>query len=789
MAVTNFWDEVIDTVTRGIMSSYVLFNPSRVHKPTSCPLTTTSEQPRLATASSDEYSSRLLLFHSTIPPFRLPQPPHRAKSTLLTQNMSGSQPNSISKKRKLDVFVEIPPSPFHRSTPGNSSRPFSGTPLQGRRSQAFVDIPPPPLSKSFMKGTLNNGIRPSPLSKRAFNVNASTESPNKKPKLSMTAKQRDKEPEGYPNGYFRCHQCRRKFDNSLGLHCTILSKKRCKSKYCKPCLRNRYGQDIEAIKHCTAAQNGRHVSEAGYQWACPKCEDTCNCIRCRKSKGLPPTGRIPVQLQPMMPNVPLHTAMANVFRLNSNIQSSDAKSLQPEQPKTRAPRVKKPIREPKWTAVPTELDLSQAEDRFYIREFMLRFSPLITRVGVTHLEDLDLFDVLSRPCAKALIYGLLDLIVADAEPDEQKIIRETLKKISSSGSDPAVLWARLKILRKALPNDFFVVPIPDPASRPSFAEDDAEDEADSYTNRTSSRIKSRTNTRNTPGDEEVLILDNSVTHPLQLIPCIIALCECAMQGPSIRADIEKQANDAREKNRSYFSEIRKENERWAEERVSLGWGERKDDKEPVNDQSAEGTSDKGKAREKDPEKDKAYRTAYAAHKRKLATLENARMLELQTYAPRFGSLGRDSSGRVYYASSMRQDKDKRRKPKIPDEEDRTGLRKWGWFLAVWGPGGIIGPAKHEKEERWWGFADPKEIRQLAKWLGAAEGVDGKDTFVEGPGGSTVKGIEDLKKVITSSNSSVTSPELGTPTRTHVKALVKGINEYADLLEWRLGEEV
>ena len=59
---------------------------------------------------------------------------------------------------------------------------------------------------------------------------------------------------------------------------------------------------------------------------------------------------------------------------------------------------------------------------FQLREFMLRFSPLM-KIALTHLDDLDLYETMSDACAKALLVNVLDLIAADAEDDEQKVGR------------------------------------------------------------------------------------------------------------------------------------------------------------------------------------------------------------------------------------------------------------------------------------------------------------------------------------------------------------------------------
>ena len=42
-------------------------------------------------------------------------------------------------------------------------------------------------------------------------------------------------------------------------------------------------------------------------------------------------------------------------------------------------------------------------------------------LGITYLEDLDVYETLSEPCAKALLVNVLDLIAADAEGHEKMV--------------------------------------------------------------------------------------------------------------------------------------------------------------------------------------------------------------------------------------------------------------------------------------------------------------------------------------------------------------------------------
>lgn len=182
--------------------------------------TSSTPRPRL----SDVHKRRLDVFVEIPPsPFHGTRltPKNTPQSTLRTRHTDSPKqtaPNSVTVKRKCDVFVEIPPSPLQRTTPRNLTSTTSSNSLHRRRSQVYVEIPASPLSAARTQGTLNYGMRPSPLSAKAFNSNTPTEPPHKKLKLSDTEKHArksdTKNTERYPNGYFYCHQCRKKCDNS-----------------------------------------------------------------------------------------------------------------------------------------------------------------------------------------------------------------------------------------------------------------------------------------------------------------------------------------------------------------------------------------------------------------------------------------------------------------------------------------------------------------------------------------------------------------------------------------------
>ncbi|KAI5116576.1 hypothetical protein M0805_006733 [Coniferiporia weirii] len=758
---------------------------------------------------------------STLSGTPISKSPHVSTPTVTSRDIPDPSRASVSKslKRKLDVFVEIP-SPLHRTVPVPPPQLASvGAGSVRRKLQVLVEIPPSPLHSARVSEAFNRrlgiGMKGSPLSSKAFNSNTSVnpELPIKKPRLADATRKTKNEGEAgsaetFPNGYFYCHQCRKKLDNLMGLRCTVAIDRRCKVKYCDRCIKNRYGQDVEVIrKRGVVTPNNKHVADEAYTWTCPRCAGECNCCRCRKAKGLEPTGKLAIRESGLKTGggssiwqtLSKNAGTGNPLAVSIPTQPVQMVArLEPTISKPRTARPKKVVREPRWSPVPTTLDRSQVEDRLSLREFLLRFSPLMN-ISTTHLESLDIFDSLSDACAKALTINLLDLIAADAEPEEQKIIKEALKRIGRSGSSPGALWANVDALRKALPHSALPVLISEPGPLPStFVESESESELKPQPQRASSRIRTRGASATTSSTPD-LVIDPSVKNAIQLVPPLLSLCECVLQGASARLELENGLTDAREVSRTYYTKKSEGNERWAAEKAGMmrTKGKENGHMETTTTGKEQGTGKKiggEKEKAKDFVKDDTYHAAYKAHNESLAALDHVHTLALQGAAPRFAPLGRDAQGRLYYAASAHRRIGKR--SKVPSEEERAGLSKWGWFLAVWGRGSM--EARQEKtEERWWGFGDPAEIKQRAKWITATEGLDVKDTNTgtnivnpvvkSGNTNSLAAGANSMdgdSGVSRSEPDSVGADR--TVTRSELKTLVKGLNEYAELLAWRIG---
>jgi hypothetical protein len=173
------------------------------------------------------------------------------------------QPKGIV-RRLSQVFVEIPASALHKhSIPATSNTTHT---VSGRKENA--------LRASLSQNTIMNKT-----SKRKSDE--TLDKPAKKSKLENTVTKpiatRRSLPNAtpdFPNGFVYCHQCSKKRDAAVAIQCTredAKYKRRCNTKYCGPCLKNRYGltlQDILSTSTVPAAEKKRHVSGEGYFFKC-----------------------------------------------------------------------------------------------------------------------------------------------------------------------------------------------------------------------------------------------------------------------------------------------------------------------------------------------------------------------------------------------------------------------------------------------------------------------------------------------------------------------------------------
>lgn len=179
------------------------------------------------------------------------------------------------------------------------------------------------------------------------------------------------------------------------------------------------------------------------------------------------------------------------------------------------------------------------------------------------------------------------------------------------------------------------------------------------------------------------------------------------------------------------------------------------------------------------------------------------------YAPRFMPLGYDDQQREYFAlspsvaeceaaseyldvaASARPMKCKKKGRVLPLEE-RSELRDWSWFIAVYGskpPGALDGRTlsasadddskEHDDDAtndapRWWGFWDPKEIQKLAEWVTIKSGFEVDNESSSNP--------------VQSGSTMTTHKATLSPRDSQLKKLIAGLKEYSGLLEWRTRSE-
>ncbi|KAG9316558.1 hypothetical protein JVU11DRAFT_2609 [Chiua virens] len=714
------------------------------------------------------------------------------------------------------VFVELPPS----RTPLKQLPHVSSA---GRKENA--------LSRSSVS-QMNSSTLPAPaVTKRKLDVDASVpdEPASKKlkqPKDTMPRTVANVSDE-YPNGFIYCHQCNKKRDSTASVRCTALDRKgrRCNAKYCKACLKNRYGIVLEDILSDGETDQDSHVHGEGYHFRCPRCNDVCNCVACRKAKGLQPTGNLanaarqsgltsaadvlrqdpkaagPMAHKPSEKNAKQQqTTHVIASKLGGNSKSLSApvkgsarqvsrpsKSETESTPKAKVKLPPKPrlLAKPTWTCVGTVLSLADAEERINIREFALRFSTVL-ELSRSHLDELDeikpsrtrniededgnFVPWVSETCIKSLLIGLLNMI--NAKGDREKIwaalatLRDWQENASTSSRSTSI----------GVPLSF-----PDPLPTPESV----------FIIRTRS------------GANQSNMGSINVLRTAQLVPVIAALVDAAVESETVRQELEAGIQESKEQLKEAREAHRIENERFEQE----------------------------KDREKTTGK-RLNKSRMEYHKRIVAIIDDAAKVASYTSIPRISPLGRDVEGRIYWAltpgmneredalellrssSQGRSHKSRsRRKPLVPSEEDRGALRNWSWFVAVWGkrppmgertlvydPDNSEGEEEDEEDEdddQWWGFWDPEEIMKLASWVHFKAGPE--DDIAEQTSNRSIGASSE--SVVQSVDSDIEMEDLSDgesddddieadmkPTKGEIATLVKELESYASLLRGRIARD-
>ncbi|RXW22998.1 hypothetical protein EST38_g2871 [Candolleomyces aberdarensis] len=573
----------------------------------------------------------------------------------------------------------------------------------------------------------------------------------------------------YPNGWTYCHQCCKKRDLSATIQCTWLEarttgkstvpkQRRCISKYCKPCLQNRYGEDLETWLGNRKWEEG-HVENVGYTFACPKCRDVCNCPRCRKSKGLEPIGT--------MKKAPESAPVKKEKQTKDKTASA--------QPKKRARKSKPKILPPvKWTRIAPVLSQSEVEERMNIREFVLRFNDL-SDCGLSkpHLEELEQINGkyngqeghdptswVSDACAKSVILMLLGILSTDESSPWKETSEIAVKNMRNIGFSLSKVYSTLLEWQESViettetssssedvSNDSFSIAEPLPPSEHFFAQ---------------ARRSTRTMTSTLPNSV-------AIHSSAQLIPVILSLIDLTLQMTSIREALEEGPKTTREIYRQAREALKLEGERW----------------DVVKKQQEQA-------------KDKAFfQEARRLHKDIVAALERSSDIAQCESLQRFAPLGSDPEGRVFYALSpgnaereaayeftdllagdLPNNARLKKKGRALKPEEREDLYDWSWMILVWGkkPPSAFTPPKEEEDEdsdvdmdddadAWWCFHEPEDIKKLAEWLAIDNDLEEKEE----------KG----------SNSKAASLS---PEQAALKQLVSSLKDFGSLLEWRTRDD-
>ena len=497
-------------------------------------------------------------------------------------------------------------------------------------------------------------------------------------------------------------------------------------------------------------------------------------------------------------------------------------------PKRSINRQVKPLPKVTWTPlpVPPSFTLDRALPRIAIREFVVRFGKLLD-MSRAHLEELEEIggrrphevddpdsdseqDVevemgwISEICLRAILLGLLDLL-SDSQVElggkqGKKAIEDAKQEIKASRANLSRIWGALASLRAEIEKIDGQFIFPDPLPPPQNTK--------IHTTRSGALKSAGVNVATTA----------------QLVPAVLPLIEMVLDTQAVHDELEEGVKEAKER-------TKEEKERTKVIREE--WDLKKKNGNPVSIRSLVILKvglmwvriSQGKA-------------ARAEYNRSLNALEQALQVALHTHAPRFAPLGIDHEGRTYFAltPSMAEREaaaallagdtskgGKARGRAIISAGERGTMRRWGWFVAVWGqkPSDALVPATEddsdsdseddtEEEERWWGFWQVDEIRKLADWIAIKNGCAGaggeqpeddrRRAPIEAESSGTRSGVQSSHLTPLSDDEAPSVAGDGSdagmaqirvdedgrviPTQNELEALVGALREYAEVLDWR-----
>ncbi|KAH9036738.1 hypothetical protein EDB83DRAFT_2677915 [Lactarius deliciosus] len=708
-------------------------------------------------------------------------------------------PTPSSKPRnRPEVFVLVPRSPYSEGIGTRTANDFRNppTPLRVHNMQSAASTSVTikrKRSEEPPNETESRVSAPETKTKRRKVSQADTKTQGATRATHMVASNATPE---FPNGFFYCHQCNKKRDAALGLYCTFNNKTnllaRCRAKYCRPCLKNRYGQDSDEIKargiNGTSKEIAGHDKTQGYIFKhVPNAHAavaTAIVVGAVKpwalsppgTQGSPPGHHVLISIISNLTIAAKKTGVDSVaVMLDGNAKMTGilpGKGRQipdpPKKPKApklpRAPdaavvpkpkrsinRQAKPLPKVTWTPlpVPPSFTLDRALPRIAIREFVLRFGRLLD-MSRAHLEELE------------EIGGRRPHEVDDADSDSEQDIDVEMGWISEICLR-AILLGLLNILSEVELG----------GKQGKKAIQDAIQEIKASRANLTRIWGALANPLSPPQHTKIRTTRSgalngagvNVATTAQLVPVVLPLIEMVLDTQAVHDELEEGIKEAKE---------RAKEEKEAREGYSRAVGFEKEEWQPVRS-------------------------------------SRPNELPCTAHAPRFSPLGIDHEGRTYFAltPSMAErdaaaallagDTSKGGKAHgraIVITDERQAMRRWGWTT-------IDEESDDDSAtgvERWWGLWQADEIRKLADWIAIKNGFVGGEHLTERnaedePGSSCLtplSGASDTEDEAIlgdgpdAGNAQTRVDEDGRviPTQNELGALVRALREYVEVLDWR-----
>ncbi|KAI8993888.1 hypothetical protein BD414DRAFT_576506 [Trametes punicea] len=220
----------------------------------------------------------------------------------------------------------------------------------------------------------------------------------------------------------------------------------------------------------------------------------------------------------------------------------------------------KPVPKPLWTRIPTPLDYEEALQRINVREFLLRFSHL-TDVSRGHLEELEelggerlgevsreeqdgnlrAFDVatwIPEVSVKAILIGLLTLLSRDPDLQGDALaLSKALQNVKTAGASLNKMWIALATLRANSS-----IRLPDPLPPVASA--------------------AKHSTRSGTLAQAISHSSVMVHSTAQFVPVVSALIDRSLQTTTVREDFDRAVAHEKDLARAARELIAEENARW-----------------------------------------------------------------------------------------------------------------------------------------------------------------------------------------------------------------------------------